>query len=1312
MKLSQPLRLGFLLILSLVHGRAAELFVSPSGGHIAPYTTWLTAATNIQVAIDAATTGDTVTVTNGVYAEGGKVKAGDLTNRIAIDRPILVRSVNGPYFTIVQGAWDSANTNGPGAVRCAWLTNGATLSGFTLRGGATRRNSNLTFGAATNSGGGVWSASRGSLVTNCIITGNAAVYSGGGAFSNTIVNSIIKDNIIAVASSGGIPAGAGTYESVLKNSALLGNRIPNNGFPNSGGGAYRGALTNCTVVGNYALSGAGVSGSSQTPVMNCIIWGNTSPSASATDTNYSSAMTIRYSCSGPLPSGTGNISADPQLLADGIHLASTSPCRGAGNALFTTGSDFEGLSWSSPPSMGCDEWSAEPMLLSQPKIVPGPQGQLQISMASASGQDPIMYSWLKDGATLSGASYGGLDTIRLVINKLGPGDTGSYQLVASNAFGAATSTVAILTIRCVNVAGVSPAAPYTGWSSAATNIQTAIDASAVGDIVLVTNGLYGFGGKVMAGDLTNRVAIDKALIVMSINGARHTTIEGTPGPGGVNSSIPPNNTNAVRCAWLADGAILSGFTLRGGGTRASYTDNLGTGGGAWCSAPSALLSYCNIQENAAYFQGGGVYSGTLNNCAISGNDVGMYNFGFASGSGGGAYNSVLINCLVRANYAAGFGSNPGGGGAYGGMLTNCTVIGNRVLSGVGGGVRDSVIRNCIVRNNSASISGDVSGGSAQYSCIGNAFSGTGNITNDPLFLADGFHISSTSPCRGAGSPTYTTGTDIDGQTWTNPPSMGWDEWLPEPLILDFKMQASHWNQFNFKTLIAGIESSPGYWFKDGTVLSGSSHYLGAETSALAVRGLTSLDSGNYQLIVSNAFGMATSRVAEVTLHFVKVGNPGGVPPFTNWQTAADTIQDAIDVASINDVIVVTNGIYNRGGKALFGWDVTNRVALDKEVVVVSTSGPFQTIIEGGWDPISTNGMNAVRCALVWSNSSLAGFTLQNGATGTNGAGGGVSVYFDELISSCVISNNRAFIGGGGAFGAYNNCWFVNNSASLSGGGATAAKGLNNCTVIGNSAGSASGGANSSGITNSIVWFNSAPVTPNALGVFFNSCSPGLALSSGNIANDPQLVDGLHLAATSPCRGAGAGAILSTTDLDGDAWLVPPSMGADEFPAAGVVGPLSVSIEAPQTTVVANHPLTLVGRMVGQASRVEWDFSDGPVVTNIGYYATHTWTNPGDYLVSFTAFNTDNPAGVTTNVLIHVEPLLSPVLSPVASGSATNFSIQFGGQVGINYLLQYTTNMAAPINWLNLKSLVSTGGVVQITDTAATNSARFYRVRAQ
>ena len=66
------------------HGET--LFVDADGSDpVAPYSTWETAATNIQDAVDAAASGDTVLVNDGTYASGGAVTPGyALTNRVCV----------------------------------------------------------------------------------------------------------------------------------------------------------------------------------------------------------------------------------------------------------------------------------------------------------------------------------------------------------------------------------------------------------------------------------------------------------------------------------------------------------------------------------------------------------------------------------------------------------------------------------------------------------------------------------------------------------------------------------------------------------------------------------------------------------------------------------------------------------------------------------------------------------------------------------------------------------------------------------------------------------------------------------------------------------------------------------------------------------------------------------------------------------------------------------------------------------------------------------------------------------------------------
>ena len=137
----------------------------------------------------------------------------------------------------------------------------------------------------------------------------------------------------------------------------------------------------------------------------------------------------------------------------------------------------------------------------------------------------------------------------------------------------------------------SPSAPYDAWSNAAHDIQTAIDAASSGDLVLVTNGVYASGGKAAVGG-TNRVVLDKALTVRSVNGPELTVIAGNG----------PVDAAAVRCAYIGADAVLAGFTLTNG-----FTTSGNSGGGVYCAGDSSVLSNCVVTGCTAAQYGGGVF---------------------------------------------------------------------------------------------------------------------------------------------------------------------------------------------------------------------------------------------------------------------------------------------------------------------------------------------------------------------------------------------------------------------------------------------------------------------------------------------------------------------------------------------------------------------------------------------------------------------------------------------------------------------------------------------------------------------------------
>ncbi len=1124
---------NFLLIASgvlslTVAASAATRYVDLNNpAPVAPYTSWATAATTIQAAVDAAVAGDEIVVTNGTYASGGRAVYGAMTNRVAIDKAVTVRSVNGPLVTIIEGgaAPGTSNGNGSGAVRCVYVGINAVLSGFTLTNGHT-----LTTGDSgkERSGGGARSETSSGVITNCALHANSASTYGGGVSGGTLKNCALNSNS---AGRGGGASGCKLYNCTLSDNSAT-----------EGGGAHGGTLNNCTLSGNSASYCGGGAYSAQ--LNNCIVYYNLAPNGS---NYYGSGSKFNYCCTVPLPSGLGNIDTEPRL-ASTSHLLAHSPCIGRGSTNYTSGVDIDGERWLDPPCIGADQ-------VIEGQVVGALALAIDATYTNASSGFAVSFTALNegrirasvwdfgDGTVVSNRAYAshawavpGLYTVRLTgYNDSWPGGVSTTVQVQ----------VADREIYYVDAGNTTPVYPYANWAGAAANIQDAIDVGTqTGRLVLVADGIYKTGGRAVYGTMTNRVAVTEGVEVRSVNGPLVTCIEGQAAPGSTNGD------GAIRCVYVGINAVLSGFTLTNGHTQASgdfYKEQ--SGGGAWCEF-SGTLNNCVLNGNSANSYGGGAHSGTLNNCILRGNSAsyggGAYYITLnnctlsgnsASRSGGGAHSGTLNNCTLGGNLA-----NSNGGGVYGGTLNNCTLSGNSANSD-GGGAYSGMLNNCIVYYNSALDGQNYANSTLNYCCATPLPPGPGNIETEPL-LASASHLSEQSPCVGRGSSAYSSGLDIDGERWLDPPCIGADQFVQGQATgaLVLAIETTYTNVAagflaSFVALNEGRISASVWDFGDGTVVSNRAY----ASHAWAAPGLYTVRLTGYN--DSWPGGVTTTLRVQVSpreIHYVSAGNVTPVRPYTSWAGAAANIQDAIDAGTQpGRLVLVADGVYKTGGRAVYG-TMTNRVVVTDGVEVRSVNGPLVTIIEGETAPGAStgNGNGAIRCAYVGSSAVLSGFTLTNGHTQASGdickeqSGGGAWCEFSGSLNTCALNGDSAYYYGGGAYsGMLSNCTASGNSACYGGGAYSGT--LNNCTLSRNSA-SSGGGAHSGTLNNCTLSRNSASSGGGAYDGTLNNCTlSGNSATGGGGAHNGTLYN-CTLSGNTADNGGGAHfATLNNCTLSGN-----------------------------------------------------------------------------------------------------------------------------------------------------------------------------------
>ncbi len=1048
-----------LLIVTQVYSETRYVWQdSPSPG--GPYTSWNSAAHTIQEAVNAANVGDTVLVTNGVYDTGITLTPGySSRNRVMIDKAITVSSVNGPAATIIEGSGPIGNS----AVRCLFMDADALVSGFTLSNGYTM----IPEPWAQYAGGGACIYNEGTL-SNCVVTGNTAERYGGGialVYGGKVYNSISINNTCNL-SGGGIYCYHG---GEVYNCKVIGNQSPRQAglYCAAGGVVYNTLITknsaseqqgglsllengiayNCTVVSNTAPQVGGVVTQNKVSLWNCIIYDNYAPSY-PNYRNDGTGWSYNYCCTYPAVTGIGNISNNPQFIsADNYRLSSVSPC-------INTGTN---VSW--------------------------------------------MYK-----------TYD-LDSNQRIFD--GIVDMGVYEY--------GSTSFVYSTTNYVDQTSLTPTPPYSSWATAAHTIQDAVNAANAGDCVIVTNGVYDTGITLTPGySSRNRVMIDKPITVLSVNGPAATIIEGSG----------PIGTSAVRCLFMDADALVSGFTLSNGYTMTPEPWAQYAGGGA-CVYNEGTLSNCVVTGNTAERYGGGialVYGGKVYNSISINNTCNLSGGGIYCYHGGEVYNCKVIgnqsvrqaglycaaggrvyNTLITGNHA----SEQQGGLSLleNGIAFNCTVVSNTAPQ-VGGVVTQNKVSlwNCIIYDNYAPVNpnyrNDGSGWSYNYCCTYPMVSGTGNITNNPLFVnavQRNYRLSAKSPCIDAGTnlPWMVTATDLDGYQRI------------QGRKVDIGAYESNADQYHYVSQTSTNPIPP---------------YSSWATAALRIQdAVNSSVSGDVVVVANGVYDSgATVTPGYSALNRVMVNKPITVMSFNGPEVTIIAGDGPLGTSAVRCVYVSNNAL-------LTGFTLSNGYT--------TTLSPRENYSGGG--ALVHNSGTISSCLVTCSQAQqygagiaiLYGGSVHNSYVAKNtshlSTGGiychqGGEVYNCTVVDNVSVRQGGVYLSSGGTI--YNSLIAGNYASEQQGGLALLENGTAyNCTIVSNTAPEVGGVLTQNGVSlwNCIVYDNFAPVDSNyrntGTGWSYNyCCTYPIVCGIGIITNDPEFVSAtdFRLMPSSPCKNRG------------------------------------------------------------------------------------------------------------------------------------------------------------------------------------------------
>jgi hypothetical protein len=542
---------------------------------------------------------------------------------------------------------------------------------------------------------------------------------------------------------------------------------------------------------------------------------------------------------------------------------------------------------------------------------------------------------------------------------------------------------------------------------------------------------------------------------------------------------------AVRCISVRNGigAVIEGFTLRDGASAGGPGDNSDKSryrAGAvnttahinnWSeeTASSFTIVDC-VVSNCVGTRGGALYGGNAVRCLISDNKASNY--------GCAARQTAFFNCVITRNsVVSGYGHEDTGVVAYPLSICNCTFVNNgETKCIVQMASTKGPVRNTLFVNNAGSLMDSVSKRERFHNCV---MQDTANVNScDNCILGNDFELM---------NPLFNDYRLVEGSKSIRAGSVEALNFIPEayrsldfekrPRVTDGAVSVGAVERVGraLSTICFAAQKSNGGkvkvngWAVPNNLNSYASTdvlpaIIRVEASPNVVNNVTNCPSRYWlgdkllwpSLDDSLTVSFPQSGVKE--MHVVCCP-PCYVDAVKGDDTTGDgsvnkpynTIQEAIDKTQGNVVILVNEGVYDKGGKSAEG--CFNRVFINcsQTIRIKATGDRSKTIIQGASDKNSPDGTGcgpeAVRCVFIARGVThlVQGFTLKGGRTAyssTYGDGdsyraGGFWGYryastsqqslADSVITDCCAGRGAA------AFGGYlYRCVITNNFVAGSG----------------------------------------------------------------------------------------------------------------------------------------------------------------------------------------------------------------------------------------------------------------------------------------